>query len=283
MSDKSWAIPLMRAGYGGRGVTYLAVAGLSLWAIWRGGEAQGTNSAIDALSTSAWGVVILWIIGIGLLAYAIWRGIDATEDLEDYGSDGKGLVARAGMVITGLIHAALAATAISAALGGGSSGGEGERSGVSRAVAQLLDMPFGPFLVGIAALATLGAGVYYLIKAYKAKYREKLRANHFTTNYDWALRAGVAAQGVVVLVIGGFIAAAAMAGSSAEAGGIGKVFDWLASQPFGNFLVILLCLGLLGFAFFCFVNAAYRIVPKVAGDDLETLGAKLKAKARAAT
>ena len=29
------------------------------------------------------------------------------------------------------------------------------------------------------------------------------------------------------------------------------------------------------FAGFCFVNAAYRIVPKVAGDDIETLAARL--------
>lgn len=35
------------------------------------------------------------------------------------------------------------------------------------------------------------------------------------------------------------------------------------------------CLGLLGFALFCFVNAAYRIVPKVSGPDVQTLAAKL--------
>jgi hypothetical protein len=282
MSDYKWAIPLMRAGYAGRGVTYLAVAGLSLWALWAGGQAEGTQEALATLSESAWGVVTLWVIAIGLLAYTIWRGIDATEDLEDYGRDAKGLISRAGMVVTGLIHGALAAAALSLALGRGSgsdSGGGQGGGGVSSVTGRVLEWPGGAWIVGFAALCTIGAGIYYVIKGWKAKYREKLVANHFTQNYDWALRFGVIAQGVVITIIGGFLAAAALRGSEAEAGGVGKAFDWVAGLPGGSILIVLLCLGLLGFAFFCFVNAAYRIVPRVKGSDhLETLGRAIKAK-----
>ena len=114
-----------------------------------------------------------------------------------------------------------------------------------------------------------------MIKGIKAKYREHLASNHFTRHWDWALRAGVIANAVIILVVGGFLAMAAWRGSESEAGGLGEIFDWLATQPFGNLLVIALCLGLLGFAFFCFVNAAYRIIPKVPHDDLETLAARL--------
>lgn len=39
-----------------------------------------------------------------------------------------------------------------------------------------------------------------------------------------------------------------------------------------------LCLGLLGFAFFCFVNAAYRIVPRVSGGDISSLASRVKGK-----
>ncbi|MCK0166534.1 DUF1206 domain-containing protein [Jannaschia sp. S6380] len=277
MADLSWTIPVMRAGYAGRGLTYLSIAGLSLWAIWRGGEAQGTGSALETLSDSGWGIAVLWLIALGLFAYAVWRGIDAIEDLEEYGDDAKGMISRAGMIVTGLIHGAIAALAISLALGGG--GGSGGEGGVSNLVGDVLDWPGGAIIVTVGGLITIAAGIYYLIKGWKAKYREKLRANHFTSNYDWALRFGVMAQGVIIVVIGGFLTVAGFRGSSQEAGGMGKAFDWLASQPFGNFLVIVLCLGLLGFAFFCFVNAVYRVIPKVAGDDLTTLAAKMKAKA----
>jgi hypothetical protein len=277
MSDYSWAVPVMRAGYAGRGVTYLAVAGLSLWGIWRGGQAQGTEQALGNLSDSGWGVATLWVIAVGLFAYAIWRGIDAVEDLEEYGREAKGLVARAGMIVTGLIHGALAAVAIGYALGSG--GGSGGGGGVSSATGRVLELPAGAWIVGFAALCTIGAGLYYMAKGWKATYREKLRANEFTRNYDWALRFGVVAQGVLITIIGFFLGAAAMRGSEASAGGVGKAFDWVASLPGGWFLIVLLCIGLLGFAFFCFVNAAYRIVPKVSGGELTSLKDKLKAMA----
>ena len=278
-NDYSWAVPVMRAGYAGRGVTYLAIAGLSLWAIWRGGDAKGTGSAMESLGGSAWGVAVLWLIALGLVCYAIWRGIDAIEDLEDYGSDAKGKIARAGMVVTGLIHGAIAGLALSVVFGqggGGGSGGEGQgQGGIARVVGQVLDLPGGRWLVAFAAICTIGAGVYYCYKGFRAKYREHLRANHFTRNYDWALRAGVVANGVLILIIGGFLGAAALRDSESQAGGMGAAFDWLSEQAFGNVLVIAICVGLLGFAFFCFVNARYRVVPRASGDNVETLAAKL--------
>ena len=280
MSDYSWAVPVMRAGYIGRGVTYAAVAGLSLWAIWRGGDAQGTGSALRTLGTEWWGVAVLWVIAIGLLSYAVWRVIDAAKDLEDYGSEAKGLVARAGMVVTGLIHGVIAGLALSIVFGqssGGGGDGQGQ-GGLADAVGVVLDWPGGRWIVGFAALCTLGAGVYYVAKGVRASYRKHLAANHFTTNYDWLLRAGVVANGVIILIIGGFLGRAAMADSEAPAGGMGAAFDWLASQPFGNALVVILCVGLLLFAAFCIVNAVYRIVPKASDGGVETLARKLKAQ-----
>jgi hypothetical protein len=180
------------------------------------------------------------------------------------------------MIVTGLIHGALGATAIGLAIGDRSGGGEG---GVTQAVDWVLGLPGGRWLLAVAALCTLGAGVYYVVKGAKAKYREHLRANRFTGRYDPALRAGVVSQGLLILIIGGFLSVAAFRDSDAPAGGLGQAFDWLANQPFGNVLVILLCLGLLGFAFFCFVNAAYRIVPKVRGSgELETLGHRIQSR-----
>ncbi len=278
MADLSWTIPVMRAGYAGRGVTYLAVAGLSLWAIWRGGEAKGTSGALESLSGSTWGVVVLWLIAIGLLAYAVWRGIDAAEDLEDYGTEPKGIGARVGMIATGLIHGALGALALSLALGLGLSSGDGGGGGIPGLVGTVLGWPGGAWIIGLGGLVTIGAGLYYVIKGWKAKYREKLSANRFTTNWDWALRAGVMAQGVLVTIVGGFLVAAGLNGNPEQAGGLGKAFDWLSSQPFGQFLVVAVCIGLLGFAFFCFVNAAYRIIPRVNGSGASTLANRMKAK-----
>ena len=281
-----WALPVMRTGYAGRGLTYVAVAGLSLWLIFRGGEAQGTESAFALLEDSIWGKAVLVGIVGGLIAYAIWRLIDAAFDLERYGTDGEGIVARLGMVTTGLIHGALGIAAAGVLSGGGSGAGEGSGSasggggsdGVTGIVSTVLGWPGGRWIVLVAGLLTLGAAAYYAKKAWKSEYRRNLFGNEFTRKWNTVLRIGVAAQAVVVGVAGGLLVLAGLQGDPDEAGGLGRVFEWLQTQPFGNALVILLCVGLLGFAVFCFVNAAYRIIPALHDEDdmPKTLGDSLE-------
>lgn len=278
--DLSWAVPVMRAGYAGRGIVYLVVAGFSLFAIWQGGQAQGTSSALAQLEGSLWGKAVLFLIFLGMLAYAVWRYLDAAYDLEAYGSDGKGIVARIGMVVTGTVHLAIGFSAFILLF---TAGGEGGGSSIASAVDTVMGWPGGRWIVGLAGLATIGAGIYYAIKAWKEKYREHLSANRVTTNWNWVLKFGVLAQGFIVTLIGIFFVYAAWTANPSEAGGVAKAFSWLNGQVYGQVLVAVVCVGLLGFAVFCFVNAAYRIVPKVAGDNVETMAARMKAKAQHAT
>lgn len=271
-NDKyDWALPVMRAGYGGRGLTYVLIAGLSLWTIWQGGQAQGTSEALKSVESSPFGMIILLAIGIGLLCYTAWRIIDGLADLEDEGSDAKGMIARAGMIVTGLAHAAIGVAAITLAIGGNSSGGSGGQSKIASATETVMSAPFGIWIVGIAGLCTVGAGIYYLRKGYTQSYRSKLESNHFTRNWNTVLRLGVIAQGVVVGIIGGFLCYAAYTADPQKAGGLGQTFGWLSGQLYGQVLVTALCVGLLGFAVFLFVNAVYRIVPRLADPDLQRL------------
>jgi hypothetical protein len=281
-TDLSWTPPIMRAGYAGRGLVYLVLAGFSLYAIWRGGQAESTGSALEKLEGTPGGQIVLAAIALGMLAYALWRAIDSIWDLEVYGTDGKGLIARTGMIVTGLIHLGIgfaAAAVLFSALG--SSGGGSGGSSISEWTGKLMKMPMGRYMVGAAGLATTGAGIYYAVKAYKRSYREHLRGNRFTQRWDWVLRLGVLGQSVVVTLIGVFLLYAAITADPGKAGGVKEVFDFLGSQAFGQALVVALCAALLCFAIFCFVNAAYRIIPKV-DDDVPNLASRLKAEARAA-
>ena len=93
----AWVVPVMRAGYGARAATYLIVGVLAFLAAWQGGQAEGTTDAIEQLRGYAWGLAAMWAIALGLIAYAAWRFIDAWMDLEDYGSNAKGIFARGGL------------------------------------------------------------------------------------------------------------------------------------------------------------------------------------------
>lgn len=283
--DLSWSVPLMRLGYAGRGLVYLVVAGFSLYAIWRGGQAQGTSSALADLENTTGGGVVLFLIFLGMLAYAAWRVIDAVWDLDDHGDEAKGLAARLAIAITGLFHLSIAAVAFSLLFAGGGSSGSGggsDGSSLRSALSALMEWPGGRFVVGALGLVVLGAAGYFVYKGWKETYRRHLAANHFTTHWNGALRAGLFAHGAVVAIVGGLILYAAWRANAGAAGGTEDAFSWLTGQPYGQVLVAAICVGLVGFALFCFVNAVWRIVPKVAGSSIETVAARMQAKARAA-
>ncbi|MGZ3215831.1 DUF1206 domain-containing protein [Paracoccus sp. T5] len=270
--DMGWAIPLMQAGYTGRGLVYLAVAGISLYSIWQGGRAQDTSSALGWLEGTWGGAVVLFLILLGMLAYAVWRALDAAFDLECYGSEGKGIIARAGMLVTGGLHLGIGIVAFSLLFG---SGGSEEGSSIPRYVGTVMQWPGGRWIIGLVALIVMATGAYYLRQGWKASYREHLRASRFTTRWNPVLRAGVIAHGVVIGVIGLLFMFAALRADPQAAGGVGEAFSWLSGQIYGRLLVIAVCVGLVGFAIFCFVNAVFRIVPRASGPDVQSLAAKL--------
>jgi hypothetical protein len=283
MAEQSlnWVMPVMRAGYAARGLVYTVVGGIAVWSAWTGGSAQGTTTALATLQTQPFGLVLLWIMAVGLWAYAVWRFFDAGLDLEDYGSDGEGWAARAGLVVTGLVHAALGVSVASLAMGDSSSGGGGG-SGTEGLVARILQMEGGRWIVAAVAVCVLGAGVYYAHKGFTQKYKENIVNTPTTERLEPVLQFGLIAQGIVVSIIGLLIGYAAWTVDASEAGGLGAAFEQIRQAPFGRFLLIGIALGLVAFAVENFVEAVYRVVPRLRDPDTQTMAMRARAEAEKA-
>jgi hypothetical protein len=279
MADRApaWVVPVMRAGYTARGVVYVLVGFIALRAAWQGGQAEGAQGALASLKDAGWGTAFLWVIAIGLFCYAAWRLIDAWLDLDRHGTEAKGIVARLGLVVTGLAHAALGIYAIHLVTAGGSAGGEDE--GQERWTAWLLSQPFGRWIVIAIGVVVIGAGIYYGYKGIAEKYKERLRYTRMVERLDPACKFGLAAHGVVVAIIGAFLLWAGWTSDPSEAGGLAQAFETVRQAAFGRVLLGLLALGMIGFAIECFIEAAYRIVPARAGADVTTLGSRARAGA----
>lgn len=275
----AWVVPLMRIGYGARGITYILLGGLVLSAALTGGQAGSTSTALAQLKGQPFGDLMLGAMALGLLAYALWRLICAGMDLERRGTDAEGIVARLGQAISGAVAAGLAVTAARLALGSASgSGGQGTTTLAS----WLLQQPMGKWLVIAVGVVTIGAGGYYAVKALKEKYKDHMRATATSEKLDPVVKAGLIAHGVVIALIGGFLTYAGWTSDASEAQGMTQAFETVRAQPFGQVLLGVLALGLLGFAVYCFVEARYRIVPARAGDDVTTLAHRAKREGRRA-
>ncbi len=278
MSDKApaWVPPVMRAGYYARAAVYTVVGVLAFLAAVRGGQAQGTTNALADLRSAPLGVFALWFISIGLFAYMVWRLVDAALDLDDYGSDAKGMFARIGLAVTGLIHGAIGVSVAATAMGGGN-GSDG--GGAQSATQKLMSMPYGPWLVGIVGVITIGAGVYYMRKGWGEKYKKHIRVTPTTQKLDPAMKFGCIAEGVVVGLIGISILIAAINTDPSQAGGVGEALGQLRSMSFGRILLGAVGLGLIGFAIENAVEGTYRILPRYAGPDVMTMARQAKLKA----
>ncbi len=268
MADKSheglkWT---MRAGYGARGAIYLVIGALAFLAVFTAGDAEGSKGALRDLRAQPFGVFMLWAIAAGMWAYMIWRITAGVVDVEDKGSDAKGIFARIAQGITGLIHGAIGVSVATLAMGTGGSGG-----GAEDWTGRVLAMPAGRYLVGAAALILLGAGIYYAYKGWSGKYKAHLARNEFTQDMDVVLKFGLVVYGAVLALVALSLFYAAIYANPQQAGGLGQALNSLRGMTFGQFLLGGAGLGLIAFALYNFVEAAYRIIPKVSKGDVPTL------------
>jgi hypothetical protein len=256
---RPWIERLARFGYVAYGVVYLLVGVLAVQTAFGGADhAAGQEGALRSVLIAPLGRVLLGVIAFGLLTYAAWRLYEGVMDPEGEGKAPKGIVKRIDHVLNGLFHAALALTAGQLALGSGGGGGGSPDDWT----ATLMSQPLGRWLVVVAGVGIVGAGLHQFYNAYKADFREKLetdemslREKRWTTH---AGRLGYAARGVVFGVIGVFLIQAALQADPDEAKGLGGALETLARQPFGPYLLGAVALGLVAYGVFMFVVARYR-------------------------
>lgn len=248
-----------RVGYASRAGVYAVIGVLALMlALGEGGRTTDTRGAVEEVARQPFGSVLLVLLGVGLLAFAVWRFVQAVLDVEGKGRTGKGLVARVVLGISGGIHASLALFAFNLLRGRGGGGGGNARS----MTAELLSRPFGQVLVALVGVAIVGFAVYQFKQAVKGKMLDKLSLTGLAARQrTWVERiskAGVVARAAVFLLVGTFFLQAAVQADPGEAGGLGEALGALASQPFGPWLLGLVALGLVAYAVYQALEARYR-------------------------
>ncbi|WP_164018874.1 DUF1206 domain-containing protein [Pyxidicoccus trucidator] len=248
-----------RVGYASRAVVYAVIGVLALMlAAGEGGRATDTHGAVEEVARQPFGSVLLVVLGVGLLAFAVWRFVQAVMDVEGKGRSGKGVVTRVVLGISGVIHAGLALFAFNLLRGRGGGGGDGTKS----LTAELLSRPFGQVLVALVGVAVIGFAVHQFKQATTGKMLEKLSLTGLAARQrTWVERiskAGALARSVVFLLVGTFFLQAAVQADPGEAGGLGEALETLASQPFGPWLLGLVALGLVAYAVYQLLEARYR-------------------------
>lgn len=250
-----------RAGYAARGIVYVLVGGLAaLAALGEGGEATDSRGALESVLTAPLGHVWLAAMAVGLVGYAMWRGIQAFKDTDHHGTDIRGITIRAGLLMSAIVHLLLANFVVKLILAlGGSS--EESGGGSQGAAGWLMTQPYGPWLVGGVGLILIGIGFAHAAKGWKMAFDRHLEMPPAVKRWTYPIcRFGLAIRGVIFLMIGVFFIIAAYQVDPDEAGGLAEVFDTLREQSFGPWLLGFVAIGLFAFGLYSLLEAVYRRV-----------------------
>jgi hypothetical protein len=106
---RSWMEIVALTGYTAVAVVYLLLGAMAFrLAIGAGVHAPDAQSAILEVGSTSYGRFFLGLLAAGLLAFTVWRVVEAIFDPEHADSGLKSLVMRTGYLISGLSYAALA-------------------------------------------------------------------------------------------------------------------------------------------------------------------------------
>lgn len=250
-----WARAVGRVGLAAYGVVHLLIAVLAVQVALGGGGQADKAGALDAIAATGPGLVLLWVIVVGLVALVVWQLAEAGWGHRDQPTR-KRVIRTAINLAEAVIFGALAWSAGTIAAAGGAPPPGRSDAGL------LFALPGGRFLVaflGVAVLALAGFAVYRGVTA--AFLRELdlrgagLRRSFLVTRVG---RAGWIALGIAYGSIGVLLVVAAVRYDPTQPVGLDAGLKTLGAQPFGQLLLVVLALGVALFGVHCMFDARYR-------------------------
>ncbi len=250
---------LTRIGYGTRGLIYIIMGLLAVQvALGKGGALASPLGAIAKIGKQPAGMVLLWVVLLGLVSYSLWGVVRAVLDPLHKGHDVKGLIERGGFLTSAFGYAVLVMPTYGYVTGT-SLASKGSQT--QKMITAIMAMPWGRWAIGIIGLAALASGLYQIYLAFKAGFDRQFETYALTPKQVKLAtdvgRFGTAARGVVLAVVGGLIVFAAYRANPRQPIGMDTALATLLHQPYGIWLLGIVAVGLIGFGCYSMLSALW--------------------------
>jgi hypothetical protein len=264
-ADSDVAETAGRAGLVARGLMYCLIAALCA-GVAVGHDEEGAvdqRGALSSLAARPWGRMVLVPLVLGFVGYAAWRMLRAITGRREGGSSRegrKGLALRAVDAGKAIAYAGLAVSAISVLFDDDSDGGD-----TRGWTATLLADDIGRVAVGAVAAALMVGGASLAWRGWHERFAARLELTGVAARHRRVVlavgRVGYVSRGVVIAVVGSFVAVAALRRSSGEPIGVDETIRRIVSAGLlGQALVGATAVGFAAFGLVSFIEASYRKV-----------------------
>ena len=261
-------VKLGRAGWAAKGVVYTIAGVLAAtvvfaalgWSSTADQEAS-PNGALKTIADSPGGALLLWLLALSMLLYSAWR---LTTALLPGGHDAEALVKRIGYVVSAIIYTTFAFTALALARSDDASSQQTANGNakVTNLTARIMGNDVGRWLIGLAGLIVIAAGIYRFVKGVTQDVEDELDLSGMSRErIVWTRRLGAAGEigrGIAFAVIGFFLVRAAVQFDPKEATGLDGALRRLAEHTWGVFVVAVIALGFIAYGVFCLATFTRR-------------------------
>lgn len=238
------------------GAIYVSVgviALLALFSIREGGADE--NSLLAFLSNYMAGVVLVWIILVGMVSYIAWRIFEAFRDPYNYGSDMTGIGRRAGIGLSSIADALIAYSAIAVLVGASNYSEDGEPTEQREMVGSMLRQDWGEWLIIGLGLVVIVTAVVQFTYGVTRGYKERVDIAHFNNTKKSIIHflawVGYFSRGFILGIIGFFFIKAGFLEEERHVVNTDKAFNFIGENV-GNIPFALVAVGTICYGFFMF-------------------------------
>ena len=244
---------LARIGYIVLGIVHIVLGVISISIVTGGGGEADQDGAMAQIRKTPIGVLLLWIIVLGLLALAIWQITEAVLERNPDAKEKWGH--RIKYVGTAVAYLAIGWTALVYALGG-----ESDSSEASQLIsARLMATPGGVIVLDLIGLIIGGVGIAFIIRGFTRGFKKHLALpdEPAETGIVAFGVVGYVAKGIAITIAGALFVIAAITDDPEKAGWLDGAIHTLAALPFGDVILWIVGAGLVIYGLFCFARSRY--------------------------
>jgi len=246
-----------RAGFAVSGVLHVLIAYIILRMAFGSGGNADQSGALATLARQTGGVLILWVVAVGLAALGLWRIAESIVgskpgERSGGGQDDTPAWKRAKSLGLAVVNFAIALSAARFAMGSGQQSSQ-QNAGLS---AQMMQSGWGKALLIVVALGLVAVGGYHVYKGASKKFLKDLRVSGGTGITAVGVT-GYAAKGLVLAGAGLLVIVATLQADPSKATGLDAAVKTLGHAPFGKVLLIVAALGIACFGAYSFVRSRY--------------------------
>lgn len=255
-----WKLRLFVVGHIAKGLVFSMIGGLGIYAVIRGaGDPRGMLEVLIWLHAQTFGLVLVTILGVGLLAHGVWRWWKAFEPNEGRRAKVVAFGERVANGIGGTFYVLLSVFAFTLLWIEPET--NSDQGSTSQVLQFTLNIPWGEWLLGLIGAIVILVGIIMALRGTKRQLMVELGGADMATwerrGYRIIGMGGFLAWGMVNVVIGYFLIRVALTSEPDKYKGIKGALEFVGGRTFGTLLLGGMSLGLLLFGLFMFAKARY--------------------------